>query len=281
LSFSFHVVAFNVVVYCAQNFDKLVIGRQIGSSALGIYSLSDRLMRLPLNSVTDVFGAVIFPALSEIQTDLELTRQVYLRAIRTIALFTFPMMLGLCALAEPAILVIYGHQWRDAVAIVQLLCFAGLAQSIYNTGGWIFLSQGRTDILFWLGVLSAVVRVSGVLIGMHWGLVGIAWAYVVGGYAFLLYPTCSLAGGLIGLRFGDLLKSVAPTYFCALCMATIVWVSYHWILQEQPQWIRLLTHVVMGTATYLFLITSLRLAAWSDVRELMLEKLRLLRSGGV
>jgi O-antigen/teichoic acid export membrane protein len=252
LSFGSYVVGFNVVVYCAQNFDKVIIGRQMGTSALGTYGLSDRLMRLPLTSVTDVFGAVIFPALSEIQKDVELTRQVYLRANRTIALFTFPMMLGLCVLAEPAILVIYGNQWRDAVAIVQLLCFAGLAQSIYNTGGWIFLSQGRTDILFWLGVLSMLVRVSGVLIGMHWGLPGIAWAYVVGGYVFLLYPTCSLAGGLIGLRFSDLLKSVAPTCFCALCMAAIVWLSYHWILREQPQWIRLSANVVVGTTAYCF-----------------------------
>jgi PST family polysaccharide transporter len=281
LSFGSYVVGFNVVVYCAQNFDKLIIGRQMGTSALGTYGLSDRLMRLPLTSVTDPFGAVIFPALSEIQKDLELMRRVYLQANCTIVLFTFPMMLGLCVLAEPAILVIYGSQWRDAVAIVQLLCLAGLAQSVYNTGGWIFLSLGRTDILFWLGVFSMLVRVSGVLVGMHWGLSGIAWAYVVGGYAFLLYPTCSLAGGLIGLRFGDLLKSVAPTFFCALCMAAIVWLSYHWILQDRSQWIRLLANLVVGTTAYWFLVTRLRLAAWLNVRELIFEKLKLLRSEGV
>jgi hypothetical protein len=52
-----------------------------------------------------------------------------------------------------------------------------------------------------------LVRVSGVLVGMHWGLLGIAWAYVLGGYGFLFYPTWSLAGGLIGLHFGYLIVS--------------------------------------------------------------------------
>ena len=48
LRFGRHLIGFNIVGYCAQYFDKLVIGHQIGSSALGIYSLSDRLMRVPL-----------------------------------------------------------------------------------------------------------------------------------------------------------------------------------------------------------------------------------------
>ena len=181
-------------MYCAQYFDKLAIGHQIGSSALGIYGLSDRLMRMPLENVTTIAGSVMFPALSKLQDNVEPVRRAYLRANRMIVLLTFPMMLGLSALAEPAILVIYGDKWRSAVGIVQVLCFAGLAQSVYNTASWIFLSCGRPDILFRLGILSMLVRVAGVLIGMQWGLLGIAWAYVLGGYLFLLYPTWSSAG---------------------------------------------------------------------------------------
>ena len=187
LRFGRHVIGFNIIIYWAQNFDKLVIGRQLGSSALGIYNIADRLMRLPLTNVTAVTGAVTFPALSTLQDEINLMKRAYLRANRLIALLTFPMMLGLIVVAEPAILLFYGEKWRDAVSILQPLCLAGMAQSIYNTAGWIFLSRGRADILFRLGVLSLLVRVAGVLIGMHWGLIGIAWAYVLGGFACLLY----------------------------------------------------------------------------------------------
>src|SRR5262249_10171436 len=162
------------------------------------------------------------------------------------------------------------NRWQDAVVIVQVLCFAGLAQSVYNTAGWIFLSQGRTDIMFRLGVLSLLVRVAGVFIGMHWGLLGIAWAYVLGGYAFILYPAWSLAGGLIGLRFADLLKNVAAPFACAACMAAIVWVSYHWPLVQQAQWLRLVVNVLIGIVIYCFLIMRFRIAAWLGVRKLIL-----------
>src|SRR5262249_15023682 len=129
LRFGRHLIGSSIVSYWAQSFDKLVIGHQLGSSALGIYNLSDRLMRMPLTHVTVIAGDVMFPALSKLQDNVEPVRQAYLRANRMIALLTFPMMLGLSALAEPTILLVYGDSWRGAIGIVQVLCFAGLAQS--------------------------------------------------------------------------------------------------------------------------------------------------------
>ena len=228
-------------------------------------------MRVPLGNITAMTGTVMFPALSQLQNNIESTKRAYLRANRMIALLTFPMMLGLCALAEPAILATYGQQWRGAIDITQLLCFAGLAQSVYNTASWILLSRGRPDLLFRLGILSMVVRVSGVLIGLHWGLVGIAWAYVIGGYVFLLYPTVFLAGNLIDLRFGEFLKNVAAPFYCAAIMAVAIWLSDQWLFAGRSEWLRLLFHVAAGSAVYGFLVTRLNLEAWQDTRILILE----------
>ena len=228
-------------------------------------------MRVPLNNITAMTGTVMFPALSHLQDNIESMKRAYLRANRMIALLTFPMILGLSALAEPAILIAYGQQWRGAIHIAQLLCIAGLAQSIYNTGGWILLSRGRPDILFRLGILSMIVRVAGVLIGMHWGLIGIASAYVIGGYVFLMYPTMYLAGSLINLRFGEVLKTVAPPFYCSAIMAAAIWLSDQWLFIGKPEWLRLSFHVLAGTALYGFLIIRFKLEAWQDARILILE----------
>ena len=271
VGFGRHLLAFNAVIYWGQNFDKLVIGRMIGSSALGIYNFADRLMRLPLTNITGITGAVMFPALSALQDDPVALRRVYLRANRMIALLTYPMMMGLSALAEPAILVIYGDQWLGAVPIVQLLCFAGMAQSVYNTANWIFLSRGRPDILFRLGVYATLVRAAGVLVGVHWGIVGIAWAYVLGGYACILYPVWSAAGRLIDHRFSELVYNTAGPFACAIVMAGLVSLSNQWVVIEWPQWQRLLVHVLAGVIVYGFLVRWFGLQAWNDFREVILE----------
>ncbi len=269
MHYSGNLMGFGAIIYWSINIDKLVIGRWIGSSALGFYSLADKLMRLPLSNVTDISTAVMFPALSTIQDDVETVKRAYLRSTRMIALLTFPMMIGLSVLAEPAILVVYGNKWRESIIILQLLCFAGMAQSIYNTANWIFLSQGRTDTLLRLGIYATAVRAAGVLIGTHWGLVGVAWAYLLGSYLFICYPTWSRAGRLLNLGFTELLRNVAGPFACATSMGILLWISDRWVFSNLTVGLRLAIQVVAGALTYVVLVRLFRLESWVDVWKIL------------
>ena len=140
MRFGGNLMGVTIVYYWARDFDKLAIGRMLGSSALGIYSLADKLMRLPFENVTGMTTAVMFPALSAMQDEIESVKRAYLRATRMIALLTFPMMIGLCILAEPATLVVYGNKWREAIRVTQVLC-------LFRAGA-IYLSHRRVDISF-------------------------------------------------------------------------------------------------------------------------------------
>jgi len=271
MRFGAHLMGFGAVIYWSQNVDKLVIGRSIGSAALGIYSLADKLMRLTLTNVNDVTSSVMFPALSAIQDEVAAVRRAYLRGSRMIALVTFPMMIALSVLAEPAILVVYGSQWRGSIVILQLLCIAGLALSAYSTAGWIFLSQGRTDILFRLGLYSTAVRAIGVLIGAHWGLMGVAWAFVIGGYVFIWYPTWSRAGRLVNLSFMELLRNVAGPFACAVAMGVLLWASDRWVFGGWVVGLRLAIQVALGALAYGLLVRSFRLQAWVEVAQILLD----------
>jgi PST family polysaccharide transporter len=213
----------------------------------------------------------MFPALSAMQSDVESVKRVYLRSNRLIALVTFPMMLGLCVLAEPAILLVLGEKWRGVIAIVRVLCLAGMAQSVYNTAGWIYLSNGRPDILLRVSIYAFAARVAGVVIGMRWGILGIAWAYVLGVYVCVLYPSWSAAGRLIGLRFLDTLKNVSGPFFCATVMAMAAWLVDRWWPVEQALALRLAADVLAGAVVYGFLIHVFRLEAWRDIRDLVLK----------
>ncbi len=271
LAFGRSIVGFNSVVYWAQNFDKLIVGRTLGGAALGVYRLADQLMRMPLSNVTHITTAVMFPAMSALGDETAAQKRVYLRGNRMIALVTFPMMLGLGVLAEPAILAVYGEKWRGAIAMVEILCLAGLAQSVYNTAAWIFLSRKRPDILFKLGILSAVVRVGGVLIGMRWGVIGIAIAYTVGGYVGVMFPTWIAAGRLVDLRLSELLRNVAAPFCCALAMAAGLAITDRFLLITHAAWLRLVMLVPLGVVIYTILIRVMSLQAWTEVRDMTLD----------
>jgi O-antigen/teichoic acid export membrane protein len=271
IHFGGNLMGASIFHYWGRNIDKLLVGRLLGSSALGIYTIADKLMRLPVSNITDITSAVMFPALSAMQDEVESIKRTYLRATRMIALLTFPMMIVLIILAEPAILAVYGEKWHEAVGIVQVLCFSGMAQSIYFTGGWIFLSQGRTDIVLRWSIYTTLVRVVGVFVGAQWGLIGVAWAYVLGTYVFICYPAWSCAGRLVGLGFKPLIKNVAGPFYCAVSMGLILWISDRWILGSQVNVVRLAIQVPLGILVYGFLIRQFRLEVFGDVQKIIIE----------
>jgi PST family polysaccharide transporter len=272
LGFARHMAAFNAIIYWENNVEKMAIGRLIGSAPLGVYNLAERMMRMPSTAITATAGSVMFPSLSLIQSDIESVTRVYLRANRLIAAVTFPAMVGLLALAEPLILALLGEKWRGAILLLQLLCLAGIAQSVYNTSGWIYLSYGRSDLLLRSAIYAFVARVAGVLIGLRWGVTGIVCGYVVGVYACVLYPTWSAAGRLIGLRMIDLLKNVSPPLLCAAAMGAVVWLANQLVGGEHVQVIRVMLGVPIGIAVYAILIRLCWSQGWQDLRDLLFQR---------
>jgi O-antigen/teichoic acid export membrane protein len=226
-------------------------------------------MRTPSTAITATAGGVMFPSLSLIQADVESVKRVYLRSNRLIAAVTFPAMAGLLAVAEPLILSLVGEAWRSAIPLLQLLCVAGAAQSVYNTSGWLYLSYWRPDLLLRSGIYAFAARIAGVLIGLHWGVPGIVCGYVVGVYACVLYPTWSAAGRLVGLRMIDLLKNVSAPFLCAAAMGAVVAFANQWVRGEHVQALRLIVGVPLGITVYAILIRLCWAQGWQEMLELL------------
>ena len=269
LGFARHMATFNSIIYWENNIEKVAIGRLIGSVPLGVYNLAEGLMRTPSTALTTSAGDVMFPSISLIQTNVDAVRRVYLRSNRLIAAVTFPAMIGLLVVAEPLILSLFGEKWRDAIPLLQLLCLAGLAQSVYNTSSWIYLSYGRPDLLLRSGIYAFAARLAGMLIGLHWGVLGIVSGYLVGVYACVLYPTWSAAGQLIGVRMIDLMKNVAAPLFCAAAMGVTVWAVIGGLRGANMQVTRLVIGVPVGVAFYMLLTRLCWIQGWQDIQDLV------------
>ncbi len=171
-SFSLNLTGYNMFNYMVRNADNLLVGRFLGATPLGIYALAYRIMIYPLQSVTTVISRVMYPVYASIQNDDARFRAVFARAAGLIALVTFPLMMGVWALARPLILTVFGTQWADAIPLVRILAPLGMVQSIVATSGIIFQAKGRTDVLFGWG-FSAARSLSLLL---PWACLGGLWA---------------------------------------------------------------------------------------------------------
>ncbi len=145
INFTSNLSGFNLLNYFSRNADKLLIGKFLGATALGYYTLAYTIMLYPLSNISSVLSKVMFPALSQIQHDHSKFRSFYIKSTRYIAFITFPMMLGLFAIADEFVLIVYGEKWAPAIFLIKVLSIIGLVQSIATMVGSIYLSKGRTD----------------------------------------------------------------------------------------------------------------------------------------
>jgi O-antigen/teichoic acid export membrane protein len=263
--FSAYVLGFYAVNYWARNADNLLVGRFIGARALGIYLRAYTLMLLPLTQVTNIVANVMTPALSSIQEDKARVRRSYLKAVSVVGLITFPMMTGCFVTADHLVLALLGHQWEEVVPIFRVLCGAGLLVSVTAPTGWIYKSQGRTDLQFKMGLAGAVGCVVAFIIGIHWGTLGVAWAYCIFSLT-ICYPVWAVCGHIIGLSFADMMRTLLPSFGCAVGMGFIVWEIGQVLPLSTPDWLHLVVQIFLGVFVYALLVKSFKLQAWEEAR---------------
>jgi O-antigen/teichoic acid export membrane protein len=143
---------------------------------------------------------------------------------------TFPLMLVLLVAAEPLVLVLYGEKWRGMVPTLQIYCLVGAFQSIGTTVGWIYQSQGRTDLMLRWGMVACTLIVIAIGIGVHFGSIeAVAIAYAVVNLIVLSYPLFSVPGRLIGLVPGEVARAARGSLGCALTGAGFAWLVGHYL----------------------------------------------------
>jgi O-antigen/teichoic acid export membrane protein len=263
--FSGNLVGFDIFSYFARRMDIVLIGRFLGATELGYYHLAYRLMIWPLQQISGVVGRAFFPALSRLQDDKQRLRLAYVRAAAAVFLITAPLTLGMFALREPLVLAVMGERWLKVADLLFWFAPVSMVQSVVTTASLLYVSTGRTDVMFKFGVLFGVAVVFGTVVGLQWGVEGVAAAYCATAL-ILFWPRLAVPFRLVGLSVPAFLRRLLPTFFTALLMALLVAaVSEHSAVLVQPQWARLVLLVTLGAALYFAVSIFVQRALLKDI----------------
>jgi PST family polysaccharide transporter len=230
-------------------------------------------MLFPLYNISWALSGVLFPSLSIIQNDKIRVKKIHLQVTRTIALLTFPMMAGLFVTTESFVIAIFGPQWSEMIPILRIFCVLGMAQSIVTLNGNLYLSQGRTDLQFKLGIFLKVIVIMGIVIGLRWGVTGVAIGYTVAWF-ITIYPAVFFAGKLVKLTFSELVKSLSSIFICATLMAVLVRVFALILPVHYSHVTCLAIQVPLGIILFWGLIHFFQIKPYLEARQLIAEKLQ-------
>ncbi len=182
----------SVLVYGGSQLDNLMVGKLLGTAALGFYAMAYKLSLLPLQETTYAVSGVLLAGYAKVQDQGARLRRAYERALALTAFFSVPACLGMALLARPGVRLVLGEKWLPAVVPIQILAIAQLVKSIISTGSPFFLGSGRPRYEFYAQTARVVGLVACLVPGiLMFGLPGAAFAVLVSALAmFTVYLLC-------------------------------------------------------------------------------------------
>lgn len=270
--FGGNVFGTRLLFYLSRNGDNVLIGRVLGAGALGAYSFAYNLMLIPFERIAAPLQEVLFPALARIQEDRARVGVVWLRANRLVGAIVVPAMAGLAILAPDFIDTVVGPQWSAAVPVVQILAWVGVLQSLVRLNSSILEACDRTSTLFRWSILISTANLTAFVIGLHWGIVGVAAAYAVTNT--MLQPVnTALTGRPIGVSLATFSRNVLPVFAAGLGMAFVAAAARAGLIAAGvPAGARLVLVTVLGGVFYVGLLRYLAPDLPAEVRRILTRR---------
>jgi O-antigen/teichoic acid export membrane protein len=198
--FSAHVFSATLVSWGTNNLDKVLIGRSVGASALGYYTLARNATQLPVTLISVTVLQAITPALSRIQREKDRLERAWLRNKRMSVALLAPALITMAVVAPDFVRVLYGEQWGGVVWPLRLLCLAALAVSLGALNWSALQARGEGSALLRVTLLSAAITWLSFVVGLAWGIVGVAACYAVARW-LLVVPTTWMTTRALGFDF--------------------------------------------------------------------------------
>ena len=222
LHYSKYIVGAWLVGFLASNADKVIIGRWLGATQLGYYTLCFGLANIVTSQLSTRVYLVAFPAFAEAQDTPELLRRGFLKLMKYLVMCSLPVSTLLIMAPADLLGIFYGGRWIVAAPVLQILAIAGVLQVIRSGIEPVLLGCGRSREVFTLNLLQLILLVLGGVPAAQTGrATAVAWASALAAGVPSLIGV-RLVMKQIGIRFSELVQQLRPTALSVLLMVIAV-----------------------------------------------------------
>ena len=168
------------LVYLRTQASNFIFSRTLGPTSLGLYNKAGSLVSIPNAIVTGSVYQVLFRAIAKEQDNKDKAQYLFLKSISLVSLYTWPMFLAIAWLALPGIRFLYGEKWVDAAPAMTLLAFIGPFTMLEMLAGAVLAAFNWLSKEIPIQIAILFITVTGALIGVPYGLLGITMGASVG-----------------------------------------------------------------------------------------------------
>jgi len=218
-SFSIWLTFAQMVNVLNWKLDHLLVGRYLGPSVMGHYTVGDNLANLATTEVTSPIQATLFPSFTQLVHDPERIQRAYQTAQATLFAVSFPIGVGFALISPTFVLLAMGEKWMPAVTIIQVIAVTVASLQFSSVARPLSMAKGKTKLIFYRDMLGFSVRVPLIVAGLYFGglsgiLLGRALATIV-----TIFINMLIVKSLIAISLGSQFINNSRTLISCMAMA--------------------------------------------------------------
>jgi len=274
--FGSRILASGLINRTFDNIYLLVIGKLFSAMDLGFFTRAKMMQELPSQTLSLMVGRVTFPIFSDIQDDPARLKRGLKKALTTLVLVNFPMMIGLAAIARPLVLALLTEKWAESIPYLQLLCLVGLLYPVILINSNLWFALGRSKIHLHVEIVKKLFIVINIAITWRWGISAMIHGMIVLSVVFF-FLNSYYTGVLIDYPIREQLRDLFPS----LTMAALMGIGVYGVglLPFPNNWSMLLVQISIGTVIYVCLCRLVRLTAFMEIWQVGWSKMLSWRAG--
>lgn len=201
--------------------DIFIAGRVLSPHELGLYAEALFLTQIFVSKFIPPLNDVAFPAYARMQKEPAKIRRSFCKAVRLLLLLSCPVYFGMAVTAQPLVETVFGPKWLPMAPFVSILALAMPFMTLQVMFAPVSNALGRPGVTARISAVGAVLMPLAFLIGIRFGAIGLAWAWLLA-FPILTLITVRMAGAPMGLRLSEIVHASAPAVLASAAMAVMV-----------------------------------------------------------
>ena len=224
--FSYSVYNFLGMIFCyfTLNIDKLIVGKYTGTTALGYYEKSYRLVFMPIQNITFVITPVLHPLFSDFQNDYKEICHKFMKLVSVLAYIAFPLSVYCFFISKELILIFFGDQWYEAIPPFKIMSLAISWLMIDTMVGSIMNAANKTKRGFYTMVVMSSIMILSVFVAiLIWNsIIAVAWAFLFAKTVGTLINYYSLMTAL-EQSFTVFIRKIIKPFLLSILLFGLMW----------------------------------------------------------
>lgn len=269
-SFAWKQIVANFSATFSEQMRGYVMGIKYSPSDLAYYNRGDGLPGVVYNQVNSTINTVLFPALAHLQDDKMAIKRALSRSMKISSYILMPALLGLAAISDKIVIILYTEKWLPAVPFMQLVCIIYCFSLIGGANMQAITAMGRSDVVMKWELIKRPVMLTILAMTAFISPIAIAIGqciYSIGVCFFNAYPNKKL----IGYPIREQIMDVGDNAIQASIMALLV----YWVgLMDINIYLCVLMQILMGLGVYIGLSLVFKNDNYTYLKDFISNKLK-------